>query len=183
MMDSWSYAMSTAATVAVPLEEYLSTTCHPDCDYVDDHLEERNWGEFEHGDLQGALAQYLGNNAKRFRVPTVVETRVQVAPRRFRIPDVRCIRKRPSGGIITEPPALCIEILSSEDRVPRVQSRIADYLAMGVPFVWLVDPENLNRAFIYERGRVSTREVSDRILTAGEIRVNLDELPRQEEFE
>jgi Uma2 family endonuclease len=128
--------------------------------------------------LQRAFAQYLGNNMKRFRVRTVTETRVQAAPRRFRIPDVCCIRKRPSGGIITEPPVLCIEILS-----PEVQARIADYLAMGMPFVWLVDPENLNQAFIYERGQVSPREVSDRILTAGEIRVNLHELPLQEDFD
>jgi Uma2 family endonuclease len=183
MMDSGIYPMSTATTVAVPLEEYLSTIYHPDCDYVDDHLEERTLGEFEHGDLQRALAQYLGNNMKRFRVRTVTEARLQVAPRRFRIPDVCCIRRRPSGGIITEAPVLCIEILSPEDRVARVQARIADYLAMGVPFVWLIDPENLNRAFIYERGQVSPREVSDRVLTAGEIRVNLDELPWQEDFE
>ena len=110
--------------------------------------------------------------------------RLQVAPRRFRIPDVCCFRKRLEGRIITEPPVLCIEILSPEDRFSRVEARIADYLAMGVPYVWVIDPENLNRSFIYERGQSpSPREVTDRVLTAGEIRVNLDELPRQEDFE
>jgi Uma2 family endonuclease len=175
--------MSTA-TVTVPLEEYLNTVYHPDCDYVDGRVEERNLGEFEHGDLQTTIAEYLRQNAKRFRVRTVVETRVQVAPGRFRIPDVCCIRKRPKGQIITEPPVLCIEILSPEDRFSRVEARIADFLAMGVPYVWVIDPENLNRSFVYERGQSpSPREVTERVLTAGEIRLNLDELPRQEDFE
>src|SRR6476659_375143 len=129
MMDLRSRAMSTA--IAVPLEEYLSTIYHPDCDYVDGHLEERNLGEFEHGDLQAALVQYLREKMESFRVRTVTETRVQVAPHRFRIPDVCCIRKRPQGGVITEPPVLCIEILSPEDRFSRVEARIADFLAMG----------------------------------------------------
>src|SRR6185437_791017 len=127
---------------------------------------------------------FFARTRKPFRVRTVVEVRLQVAPRRFRIPDVCCFRKRLEGRIITEPPVLCIEILSPEDRFSRVEARIADYLAMGVPYVWVIDPENLNRSFIYERGQSpSPREVTDRVLTAGEIRVNLDELPRQEDFE
>ena len=183
MMDLQTRPMSTT-TAAVPLEEYLSTIYHPDRDYVDGYLEERNLGEFEHGDLQAAIAQYLRQNAKRFRVRAVVETRVQVAPRRFRIPDICCVRKRPERGIITDPPVLCIEILSPEDRFSRVEARIADFLAMGVPYVWVIDPENLSRAFIYERAQSpSPREVTDRVLAAGEIRLNLDELPRQEDFE
>jgi Uma2 family endonuclease len=172
---SGGHAVSTVALI--PVEEYLSTNYDPDVDYVDGVLEERNKGEFEHGDLQGALLRYLLENAERFRVLAVPETRVQVAPRRFRVPDICCIRKRPKRGIITEPPVLCIEILSPEDRFPRMQQRIADYLAMGVGHVWVIDPANLDLAFVYERGQ-QPREVTDRILTAGDIRVNLEELPR-----
>ena len=41
---------ATAVTVPVELtmDEYLHTMYHPDCDFVDGHLEERNLGEFEH---------------------------------------------------------------------------------------------------------------------------------------
>ena len=42
--------------------------------------------------------------------------------------------------IFTKPPFICIEILSPEDRWPRIQQRIDDYLAMGVPYVWVLDP-------------------------------------------
>jgi Uma2 family endonuclease len=46
----------------------------------------------------------------------------------------------PTEQILTRPPFICIEVLSPEDRWPRVQQRIDDYLAMGVPYVWVLDP-------------------------------------------
>ena len=42
--------------------------------------------------------------------------------------------------IIRTPPLLCVEVLSSEDRMRRVQERIDDYARMGVPASWIVDP-------------------------------------------
>jgi len=37
-------------------QEYLATMYEPDCEYVDGGILERNWGELEHGTLQGLLA-------------------------------------------------------------------------------------------------------------------------------
>jgi Uma2 family endonuclease len=45
-----------------------------------------------------------------------------------------------SQQILTEPPLLCIEILSPEDTVSRTNARIQDYLDFGAPVVWVVDP-------------------------------------------
>jgi Uma2 family endonuclease len=177
MMELESHTVSTAA-VLVSVEEYLSTNYDPDMDYVDGVLEERNVGEWEHGDLQSRILRYLCDNAERFRVLTVVEARVQVAQANYRVPDIVCVRKRPRGGIITAPPVLCIEIISPEDRFPRMQKKIADYLSMGVGWVWVIDPYDLDLAYIYEKGQ-PPRAVTDRVLTAGEIELNLDELPKQ----
>jgi Uma2 family endonuclease len=47
----------------------------------------------------------------------------------------------PGEEVLTKPPFICVEILSPEDRMSRVQTRINDYLAMGVPYVWVLDPE------------------------------------------
>ena len=44
--------------------------------------------------------------------------------------------------IFRTPPFLCIEILSPEDRMKRVAERIDDYLAMGVSYVWVLDPSD-----------------------------------------
>jgi Uma2 family endonuclease len=173
--------MSTTA-LSVSLEEYLNTVYRPDRDYVDGRLQKRNVGKWDHADLQAALVEYLRQNARRFRVRTVQEIRVCVAPARYRVADVCCVRRAPDeGGIITEPPVLVIEILSPDDTVPQTEDRIHDYLAMGVPCVWLINPGRLDRAWIYEAG--GRRDVSDGVLTAGEIRVSLAELPRQEDFE
>jgi Uma2 family endonuclease len=166
----------------VPLQQYLNTVYRPDRDYVDGRLEKRNVGKWSHAELQAALVQYLRTNAERFRVRTVQEIRVRVSCTRYRVADVCCVRRAPDeSGIITEPPVLVIEILSPDDTVPQTEDRIDDYLAMGVPFVWLIDPRDLDRAWIYEPGQ--RHRVSDRILTAGEIRVPLNDLPGQRDFE
>ena len=45
--------MTTGTLVSV--EEYLNTSYSPDCDYVDGEVLERNWGEWNHSELQLAL--------------------------------------------------------------------------------------------------------------------------------
>jgi hypothetical protein len=42
--------MATASTL-ISIEEYLRTSYHPDCDYVDGEIQERNLGEREHARL------------------------------------------------------------------------------------------------------------------------------------
>jgi Uma2 family endonuclease len=66
--------------------------------------------------------------------------RIQITPTRIRIRDVCVTLNEPAEQIFTKPPFICIEILSPEDRWPRTQQRIDDYLAMGVPYVWVLDP-------------------------------------------
>ena len=47
------------AATLVPVEEYLRTTYHPDCDYVDGEVLERNVGERDHSKVQRELIYYL----------------------------------------------------------------------------------------------------------------------------
>lgn len=124
----------------VRVEEYLTTVYRPDCDYVDGELLERNLGEKDHGRLQLKLGAYFLARQSQWNTYAIVEQRVQVRPGRFRIPDICVLLGEPDEQILTTPPFLCIEILSPEDRLSRVQDRIDDYFAMGVPNVWVVDP-------------------------------------------
>lgn len=131
--------MATAA-VGLSVEEYLSTSYRPDCDYVDGRLEERNLGEFDHGRLQFLIALELDKWGERQGACAAVEVRVQVRADRFRIPDACLIRREDLEQVLRKPPLLCVEVLSPGDSIARVIERLDDYLAMGVPICWVIDP-------------------------------------------
>ena len=128
--------------VTMTEEQYLRTVFRPDCDFVDGRIEERNVGEFEHSRIQGMLIRIFGNHEKEWGVVTNPECRLQVAPRRYRVPDVMVLpRGRKYARVIRDTPLLCIEVLSPEDTWTRIRERLNDYLAMGVEHVWCFDPE------------------------------------------
>ena len=49
-----------ASTTSISVSEYLKTSYHPDCDYVDGRIEERNVGEHDHAAVQAALILWFG---------------------------------------------------------------------------------------------------------------------------
>jgi len=57
------------------------------------------------------------------------------------VPDI-CVLlgPKPAEQVLTKPPFICVEVLSLEAPWPRTRQRIDDYLAMGVPYVWVLDP-------------------------------------------
>src|SRR5262245_49869452 len=128
--------MATGTLVSV--NEYLSTSYRPDCDYVDGVLEERNLGEYDHSRLQAKVTGYFLFREREWNVRVVPEQRVQVSPTRFRIPDVCVVLGDPKEQIFRRPPFICVEILSPEDRLSRMQARMTDYLSFGVPYVFLL---------------------------------------------
>ena len=133
--------MASALITPVSLEEYLATTYHPDCDYIDGEVEERALGEIPHSGLQAFLGSLFIFNEAEWGLIAFTEQRVQVAPTRFRIPDVCAVRPGGhGGGIIRRPPAVCIEVLSPGDTLAYMQKRINDYVAFGVENIWLIDP-------------------------------------------
>lgn len=126
----------------ISVEKYLATSYRPDCDYVDGRIEERNLGEWDHSKLQAAITAYFYQRRKIWNISVAPEQRVQVSPTRFRIPDVCVVLGEPDGQIFRQPPFICIEILSKDDRMTEMQQRINDYLAMGVSYVWVLDPSS-----------------------------------------
>lgn len=146
----------------VPVEEYLTTVYQPDCDYVDGEVLERNMGERDHAWLETAVGAYFFGRRREWNITVLTEMRVQVTPNRFRIPDLCVVLGDTNEQILTTPPFLCIEILSPDDRWSRVQARIRDFLAMGVPYIWVLDSQN-KTAFI-ETLREGLREVKDGVL-------------------
>jgi Uma2 family endonuclease len=166
--------MSSATLVSV--QEYLAASFDPDRDYVDGEIQERNLGEQPHSLMQTSLAAFLFNRRTQWAIRVLTEQRVQVSPTRFRVPDVCVLPASASRDpIVRQAPFLCIEILSPEDRVSRLNERLSDYFQMGVRYVWVLDPLT-RRAFCYTPGEM--HEVLDGMLrTKGpDIEVPLEEV-------
>ena len=160
----------------ISVQEYLSASYDPDCDYVDGEVLERNVGERDHSRLQKKLILYFGNRESQWGIHVFPEQRVQVSRTRFRVPDICVVAgAEPDEQIFTKPPLLCIEILSPEDTMTRMQERIDDYLRFGVPHVWVLDPRT-KRAYDY--GATGMQEAGDGMLRMAkpEIEVPLAEI-------
>lgn len=140
--------------VAISVEEYLRSSFDDgDREFVDGLIEERYLGEKGHSKAQKRLILFFAPFEDRGEWFAFPEQRIQVAPTRFRVPDV-CVYadEEPEGPVFRMPPFLCIEILSPEDRIARLTEKIDDYFAFGVRFVWVVDPDR-QRGWIHTPGR------------------------------
>ena len=123
------------------LEDYLSMSYRPDCDFVDGKVIERNVGDRDHSWTMGQVATYFYSRYKSHGFVPFLSLRIRVKPSRVRVPDVCVTAGFPDEQILTKPPVLCVEILSPEDRMTSTMRRIDDYLEMGVPMVWILSPE------------------------------------------
>ena len=159
----------TATGTSVSLDEYLSTIYDSDCEYVDGELIDRNKGESDHSALQGIILALLYNRRREWGIHVFPELRVQVAPTRYRIPDICVTTQKARGRILRDPPFLCIEILSPEDRVSRMELKIDDYLAFGVKHIWIIDPRK-KKGWSYTRE--GKREPAE-VLTTSDPRLTL----------
>ena len=140
-------ATATLPAAALPqaetltIEQYLQTSFQPDVDFVDDHIEGRHLGELEHSTLQAAIGSWFYQHRAEWKIRVTVEYRTRVSRTRIRVPDIAVVLNDGLREKVRVSPALlCIEILSPEDRLNRVLPRLDEFLAMGVPHVWLIDP-------------------------------------------
>ena len=131
------------ATTQISIEEYLRESYHPDCDYVDGEVQERNLGEFDHAAVQGFLSAWFHQHRQEWQLYVLPEMRIRVSPTRVRIADV-CLMSRSQRveRVLTQAPLAVIEVLSAEDRIGRYGDRLSDYRNMGVPNIWVIDPIN-----------------------------------------
>ena len=126
----------------ISVREYLRTSYSPDCEYVDGRIEERNLGEKEHSILQTFFAFLFRLHRVEWGVEVFAELRTHVAARRFRIPDVLVTRAEVKfEGVLDSPPLIAIEILSPDDRLSGMQTKIDEYIAFGVEHIWIFDPQ------------------------------------------
>jgi Uma2 family endonuclease len=86
--------------------------------------------------------------------------RVQTRATSYRVPDVAVLsRSNPVEQIITIPPIAVLEVLSPSDTITKMLRKLADYSSMGIPQIWIVDPDTGN-FFWYAEGSVSGQPTS-----------------------
>src|ERR1700723_3352291 len=132
-----------ATTTDVPVEVYLRSSYEPDAEYVDGKIEERPMGEFDHASCHQAILTWFWQHEKEWGARSLPALRVQVAATRSRVPDVTVLdRSRPIEQIITHPPLAVFEVLSPEDSLQRLKRKLEDYWNMGIPEIWVIDPQD-----------------------------------------
>lgn len=163
-----------ATSALIPLELYLHTAYEPDADFVDGEVEERFVGEYEHSNWQQALQLWFVQHQREWNVRVMPELRVQTSPTRFRVPDVVVFdRTRPVERFLTHPPIAVFEVLSSEDMMSRVLRKLADYAAMGVQNVFVIDPKT-DQFYRFSSGALSPLEHRAEPLSGSAASLDLD---------
>lgn len=67
---------------------------------------------------------------------------MQVSSTNFRVPDVMVLRaSQKVDCFVREAPLICMEVLSPEDTLSRMQQKIVEYVNFGVQYIWIFDPE------------------------------------------
>jgi len=132
----------TTTPVLIPVEEYLRTVYRPDRDYINGEVIERNMGETPHSGLQAFFAFFFRLHDEDWDIRVLTEQRLYINPTCYRIPDVMVtsVTTPYEPRIVHTPPLLCIEVLSSGDRLSEVQKRIDGYASIGVKSTWVADP-------------------------------------------
>lgn len=152
----------------ISLEEYLRSSFHPDRDFVDGQVVERNVGKRRHSYAQTRIATWFGRHTE-LRLEPLNELRLRVAADRVRIPDVLVSElPLPEEEMFTSAPYLCVEVMSPQDTITGMQDRLDDYLRFGVPNIWVIDPWKHRAWRITEEGWLT---VTDGIMRTADGRV------------
>ncbi|HMC62639.1 MAG TPA: Uma2 family endonuclease, partial [Candidatus Solibacter sp.] len=84
---------------------------------------------------------------------------------RSRVPDVCVTLQDPGTDVFDSPPFIAVEILSRRDVMSDVLEKLDEYVAFGIPHIWVIDPRR-KKAFTFEGRRL--QGVEGGVLTAGD---------------
>jgi Uma2 family endonuclease len=154
------------------LEQYRRVFFRPDAHFVDGRIVSRTLGDYLHGKTVGAIIGALSSASKASASRSCISLRLQTSPTRIRVCDIVVLRSGvPAEPVPTIPPLLCIEVITTgqapEDEIPT----LADYLAMGVENIWLIDP--IRRA-AFTFGSIGLHEADPTRLTVPNSPIHLD---------
>ncbi|HEV2202107.1 MAG TPA: Clp protease N-terminal domain-containing protein [Bryobacteraceae bacterium] len=113
-------------------------------------------------ELQTAIAAYIAERGQEWKVSAVLDFPVSTGSRRVVTADVAILQEEAPDAVSPAPPLVCVEILTLDKGFRETQRRIDDYLAVGVRYVWLLDPAT-KRAYA-ATSETGLRELKDSAL-------------------
>ena len=122
--------------------EYLQMNFDgPEGDYVDGEVFERTMPTTQHSNTQANFVVGIRPWRSGGRLFELPELRIRTGPGRYRVVDIAVFRDRtPVDPIPAETPFIVVEIVSPDDRHHELKAKLAEYKAIGVPHVWVLDP-------------------------------------------
>jgi Uma2 family endonuclease len=176
MMAQEESAMA-AATVFVPLEEYLRSSFSPDAEYIDGQIVERDPGLDDHSAWQMALCFWFHEQALRAGIRVRPALRVRVSADNILVPDVTLLdRARPAEPIATYPPVAVFEVLSPGDSLKKLMKKGALYETMGIRSILVLDPDG--PAYRFHGGSLEPLAERAFVLEGSQARFDLDEIAK-----
>jgi Uma2 family endonuclease len=108
-------------------------------------------------------------------IDAMVETRLQVTPNHFCVPDFMVVvGEDDNDRYVEKTPLICIEVLSPEDTWKRLREKLSDYLGMGVAHIWAFDP-GTRMAHRFDADGLHPVTEAELTVPGTEIRVNVVE--------
>ena len=152
--------MRSAALITAEDFELVAQVLGP-CELVRGEIVPMSLGGIQDSQVTMNAARLLDSHVRPLKIGRVLtgEAGVIVArrPDTVRGADVAFIsyQRLPKGvsghGFLQQPPELVIEVLSKDTSWTKMEEKVADYHAMGVDLVWVLDPQTVTlRA--YPRG-------------------------------
>jgi Uma2 family endonuclease len=147
------------AATTVSMQKYLRISYEGDREYIDGDVRERNIGLQMHSLSLAVLCGMLYEPTKAIGLLALTTLSLRVSETRIRVPDFCVLRREaPYERIPTYPPLLVIEVLAEEDTFHDLQERVADYFAMGVGDVWVINPYTKTAFAATARGFLSPED-------------------------
>jgi Uma2 family endonuclease len=156
-----------AGATLVSVEEYLRTDYKPACDYIDGVLRQKSMATHRHGRVQGRIVVLISRFAQEFEA--IPELTCWIRPEKYLVPDLGIqLIDEAEDPYPTRPVHLCVEVLSPGDRFSETVAKCDEFHTWGVPYCWIIDPDN-RQCWEYHLGSRPSLIPSHGHITAGTI--------------
>jgi Uma2 family endonuclease len=138
-----------ATGTQIPVEQYLSTDYEREPEYIHGEIVERPMPNLIHSIIQQFLSVRLDSVGQ-----CCPELRLRLAEDLFLEPDLSVfVTSTPTDLVPSTPPDIVVEIVSPDQRYPRLLEKLEEYSRWGVPHIWVVEPQ-MQRLQVYTAGNL-----------------------------